>query len=129
MNHEGTKTLRRIYHRGTKTPRISARVIVKCCGSPRELGGVLLLVSLGVLTFLLHAVDEADTGSYQWQQRGSSHRSPARFRHASSVNAILSAFVREPAPVVTRCRHRTVAKGDSMMLVVRRWRQCCAGTS
>jgi len=48
---------------------------------------------------------------------------------ASSLNAIISAFMREPAPLVTRCRRRTVANGDSMMLVVRRWRLCSAGKS
>ena len=36
---------------------------------------------------------------------------------------------REPAPLVCRVRALTPAKGDSMGLVVRRWRQCSAGKS
>jgi hypothetical protein len=34
------------------------------------------------------------------------------------------AFVRDPAPFVTRCRRRTVANGDSTTLLVRRCFQC-----
>jgi len=39
------------------------------------------------------------------------------------------AFVREPAPLVTRVRRRTVENGDSTTLVVRRCFQCSAGKS
>ena len=39
---------------------------------------------------------------------------------SSSLNAISSPLVLEPAPLVARSRSRTVANGDSMMLVVRR---------
>ena len=35
--------------------------------------------------------------------------------------------MREPAPLVTRCRNRTVANTDSITFDVRRWRQCSAG--
>jgi len=38
-------------------------------------------------------------------------------------------FWRDPAPSVTRWRNRTVAKGDSITLPVRRWSQCSAGKS
>jgi hypothetical protein len=37
--------------------------------------------------------------------------------------------VRLPAPFVFRVRSRTVAKVDSIALVVRRWIQCSAGKS
>ncbi len=40
-----------------------------------------------------------------------------------------SPFCREPAPLVTRWRRRTVAKGDSMTFPVRRCSQCSAGKS
>ena len=36
---------------------------------------------------------------------------------------------REPGPLVTLVRSRTVAKVDSMGLVVFRWTQCSAGKS
>ena len=48
---------------------------------------------------------------------------------SSSLNAMSNPFTREPAPLVTRCRSRTVAKGDSITLVVRRCCQCSAGKS
>ena len=48
---------------------------------------------------------------------------------SSSLNAISSALVREPAPLVTRCRRRTVANVDSIAFVVRRCCQCSAGKS
>jgi hypothetical protein len=38
-------------------------------------------------------------------------------------------LVLEPAPLVARSRKRTVAKGDSMTLVVRKCFQCSAGKS
>ena len=44
-----------------------------------------------------------------------------------SLNAIAMPAAREPGPLVTRCRSRTVAKVDSMGLVVRRSTQCSAG--
>src|SRR3954464_4153232 len=44
-----------------------------------------------------------------------------------SLNAIATPAAREPGPLVTRCRSRTVAKVDSIGLVVRRWLQCSAG--
>src|SRR5712691_11193728 len=44
-----------------------------------------------------------------------------------SLNAMVSPAVREPAPLVTPSRRRTVAKLDSIGLVVRRCFQCAAG--
>ena len=46
-----------------------------------------------------------------------------------SLNAIAIPAAREPGPVVTRCRSRTVAQVDSIGLVVRRWIQCSPGQS
>ncbi len=46
-----------------------------------------------------------------------------------SLNAIAIPAALEPGPLVTRCRNRTVAKVDSIGLVVRRWIQCSAGKS
>ena len=40
-----------------------------------------------------------------------------------SLNAIATPAAREPGPLVTRCRSRTVAKVDSIGLVVRRCTQ------
>jgi hypothetical protein len=44
-----------------------------------------------------------------------------------SLNAIATPAAREPGPLVTRVRSRTVAKVDSIGFVVRRWIQCSAG--
>ena len=44
-----------------------------------------------------------------------------------SLNAMASPAAREPAPLVTLVRCRTVAKVDSIGFVVRRWTQCSAG--
>ena len=44
-----------------------------------------------------------------------------------SLNAIASPAAREPGPLVTFVRCLTVAKVDSIGLVVRRWTQCSAG--
>src|SRR6202023_2418161 len=59
---------------------------------------------------------------------------PSRWRQrsctiSSSLNAISSPLVLEPAPLVARSRKRTVANGDSITLVVRRCFQCSAGKS
>jgi len=48
---------------------------------------------------------------------------------SSSLKAINSPLVLEPAPLVARSRKRTVANGDSITLVVRRCFQCSAGKS
>src|ERR1700676_4916333 len=48
---------------------------------------------------------------------------------SSSLNAISSPLVLEPAPLLARSRKRTVANGDSITLVVRRCFQCSAGKS
>ena len=46
-----------------------------------------------------------------------------------SLNAIASPAAREPGPLVTLVRWRTVAKVDSIGLLVRRCTQCSAGKS
>jgi hypothetical protein len=50
-----------------------------------------------------------------------------RCADSMSLNAIAIPAAREPGPLVTRCRSRTVAKVDSIGLVVRRWIQCSPG--
>ena len=44
-----------------------------------------------------------------------------------SLNAIASPAAREPGPLVTFVRSRTVENVDSIGFVVRRWIQCSAG--
>jgi hypothetical protein len=44
-----------------------------------------------------------------------------------SLNAMARPAAREPGPLVTLVRCRTVAKVDSIGSVVRRWIQCSAG--
>jgi hypothetical protein len=46
-----------------------------------------------------------------------------------SLKAIIKALALEPAPLVTRCRSRTVANGDSIRFVDRMCCQCSAGKS
>ena len=46
-----------------------------------------------------------------------------------SLKAIATPAALEPGPLVTRCRNLTVAKVDSIGLVVLRWIQCSAGKS
>jgi hypothetical protein len=48
---------------------------------------------------------------------------------SSSLKAIRSPFVRDPAPFVTRWRSRTVANGDSITFDVHRCFQCSTGKS
>ena len=45
----------------------------------------------------------------------------------ASLKTIVKAVTREPQPLVWRVRWCTVAKVDSIGLVVRRWTQCAAG--
>jgi hypothetical protein len=46
-----------------------------------------------------------------------------------SLNAMAMPAALDPGPLVILVRFRTVAKVDSMGLVVRRWIQCSAGWS
>lgn len=48
---------------------------------------------------------------------------------STSLTTIARVAAREPAPLVTLVRRRTVAKVDSMGFVVPRWIQCSAGKS
>ena len=61
------------------------------------------------------------TSGRRWARLRRRHR---RCAMSSSLYAISRPFVREPAPLVTRCRNRTVANGDSITFVVRRCVQC-----
>ena len=78
----------RVYHRRADVgvaEQLLHGVIVKCCGSPRELGGVLLHLTDWVLRFLLHAINESDAGSHERQQLRAIHLSPALFRHREEL--------------------------------------------
>ena len=55
--------------------------------------------------------------------------SPALLAARSSLKAMARPALREPAPLVFFVRAFTVANGDSIGLVVRRWTQCSAGKS
>ncbi len=46
-----------------------------------------------------------------------------------SLKAIASPAARDPGPLVTLVRRRTVAKVDSIGFVVFKWSQCSAGKS
>src|SRR5437660_5013192 len=88
--YRDTEERKRINHGGTETrseiTTEARREIVKCCGSPRELGGGLLhLSSTGLLRSLLHAIDETNAGAHERQQVRSIHLSPAFFRHREQL--------------------------------------------
>ena len=67
----------------------------------------------------LHRASPLETGACRFLRRCAM---------SSSLYAISRPFVRDPAPLVTRCRNRTVANGDSITFVVRRCvgHQCSA---
>ena len=65
--------------------RVENGDIVKCCGSPRELGGALLHLSRSAFRFLLHAIDEAHAGTHERQQLRAIHLSPALFGHREQL--------------------------------------------
>ena len=73
------------------------------------------------------AVLEPRAGADQEDQVGRVHGSPAVLGGFDELKAIATPAAREPGPLVTRCRSRTVAKVDSMGFVVRRCSQCSAG--
>ena len=60
-------------------------VIVKCCGSPRELGGAFLRLRDDGVRCPLHAVDKEDAGAHERQQFRAIHFSPALFRHREQL--------------------------------------------
>jgi hypothetical protein len=84
---------------------------------------------IGFSGWFLNSVNESHPGTDQWQESGAMQPPPALLGHASSLNAMSNPLVLVPAPLVTRSRKRTVAKADSMTLVVRRCFQCSAGKS
>src|ERR1700680_1714354 len=66
----------------------------------------------------------ARTSVTRWGALTARHRVCA---DSMSLNAIATPAAREPGPLVTRWRSLTVAKVDSIGLVVRRWIQRSAG--
>jgi hypothetical protein len=71
---------------------------------PRELGGVLLRLSGNARRLLLHAIDEAHASAHEGSNSELFALRQRSSAMASSLNAISSAFVREPAPFVPRMR-------------------------
>ena len=73
------------------------------------------------------AVDEGGAGADQGDEVGRVDGSPAGLCGLHQLKAIAMPAAREPGPLVTRWRSRTVAKVDSVGFVVRRCTQCSAG--
>ena len=73
------------------------------------------------------AVDEGRPGADERDQvRGVDH-AQRRWADSMSLNAMARPAARDPWPLVTFVRSLTVAKVDSIGLVVRRCTQCSAG--
>jgi hypothetical protein len=73
------------------------------------------------------SVLEAGAGVDERDEVGCVDRAPAGLGGLDELNAIASPAAREPGPLVTFVRCRTVEKVDSMGLVVRRCTQCWPG--
>jgi hypothetical protein len=85
------------------------------------------VVGLGVVVFHRFPFLELRTGTDEGDEVGWFTARHLAWADSMSLNAIATPAAREPGPLVTRCRSRTVAKVDSIGLVVRRWTQCSAG--
>jgi hypothetical protein len=70
------------------------------------------------------AVDEGRPGADQGHEVGALTARQRSWADSMSLNAIASPTAREPGPLVILVRCLTVAKVDSMGLMVRRWTQC-----
>ena len=64
------------------------------------------------------------TSATRWAELAARQRCCA---DSMSLKAIAIPAAREPGPLVTRYRSRTVAKVESIGLVVRKWIQCSLG--
>ncbi len=112
---------------GIDCAETSAGGIVKCCGSVSDQAATFRSVfSLSVSCIPSLNCSPANTrgrssGALSFRQRCCAI--------SNSLNAIVSPLLREPAPLVTRCRNRTVAKADSITFVERICFQCSAGKS
>ena len=71
---------------------------------------------------------EAGAGADEGHEMGCAFTARQRdCADSMSLNAMASPAAREPGPLVTLVRWRTVAKVDSIGFVVRRWTQCATG--
>lgn len=70
---------------------------------------------------------EHRAGPHERNQIWCVDRASTRLRGVDQLVAIANPAAREPGPLVTFVRNRTVAKVDSMGFVVRRCTQCSAG--
>ena len=70
---------------------------------------------------------EAGTGADERDEMGAFTTRQCDWADAMSLNAIASPAAREPGPLVTLVRCRTVANVDSIGLVVHRRTRCSAG--
>ena len=73
-------------------------------------------------------IDERGSGAdHEHQVRGIDPPPAGLGRHGQLEGHLGSPAARLPAPSVTRCRSRTVAKVDSIGFVDLRWTACSAG--
>jgi hypothetical protein len=80
-----------------------------------------------VVAFDDDSVFETGACAHEGNQVGSVDGAPAGLGGFDQLNAIAIPAALEPGPLVTFVRWRTVAKVDSIGLVVRKWIQCSAG--
>jgi hypothetical protein len=78
--------------------------------------GGLLLTAFGVGSFDEFALVEGGSRSHEWHQVGALTQRQRCWADSMSLNAVTMPAAREPGPLVTRCRSRTVAKVDSIGL-------------
>jgi hypothetical protein len=78
---------------------------------------------------LFFTIDETDTSNYLWNQFESLQPAPMLLGFQTKFEDHRQVAIREPQPLVRGVRSRTVAKVDSMGLVVRKCGQCWAGKS
>jgi hypothetical protein len=89
-------------------------------------GGFLILL---VGSFVEHSFLEDSSGADEGDEVGAVDRRHRCSADRMSLNAIATPAARNPAPLVTRVRNRTVENVDSMGLVVFRWIRCSAEKS
>ncbi len=75
------------------------------------------------------ALLEAGSGSDEGDKVGWVHRRHRCWADSTSLKAIATPAALEPGLLVTRCRSLTIAKVDSIGLVMRRCTQCSAEKS
>ena len=76
-----------------------------------------------------HPLVEVGAGPDEGDEVGAVDARQRSWAASISLNAMASPAAREPGPLVTLVRSRTVANVDSIGFVVLRWIQCSAGKS